>query len=140
MNKVVKFTFKPNVFSGRFFFWIGPWEGQPLRDWYCGAWGLGDPNGFLGDEHFVDSSQYDGRACYPTNTYPIIMLKEPPFTPSVIGSLAHEIEHGVNRYLEALGVHYCWQSEEVYAYLKGELMECVLEYCWHGKQLPGLHV
>lgn len=136
------FTVKPTLFSGKFFFYFGPWDRWPaLREWYL-AHGLTDVHDRIKDYHpdstVSSSDHYDGQVINPCPGFPIVMMKAIPHTPHEIGSLVHEIHHAVQRWTEGIGIFTARESEEVFAYVEGNLTAVVLDYIWHGTVAAGM--
>lgn len=133
------FTIKPNLFSGRFFFYFGPWDrGDQIRDWYE-AHGLKDVDGKLA-KAFADDGLMKacGLVIDISTACPMVLLKHVPRTPKDIGDLVHEIHHAVQRWTESLGIYTARESEEVFAYVEGFLIDLALDYLWHGTAGIGL--
>lgn len=136
------FTIKPNLFAGRFFFYFGPWDRwEALRDWYL-AHGLTDIQNRIKDFHpettLSSSDHYDGQVIDPCPGFPLVMMKRVPHTPEEIGSLVHEIHHAVQRWTTGIGIWTSRESEEVFAYTEGNLVNLVLDLLWHGAVGLGL--
>jgi hypothetical protein len=135
------FTLKPNVFGGRFFFYFGPFDRWgKVKDWYL-SYGLTDIHDRIKD-HSVgglpDAERYDGMVFDPCPGFPLLALQKVPHTPKEIGNLVHEIHHAVQRWTEALGIFTNRDSEEIFAYSEGLLVDAVLDYLWHGVVCPGM--
>lgn len=135
------FTIKPSLFSGRFFFYFGPWDRpEAIRDWYL-AHGLKDQHDRLKDwkeDGYDDAEMYGGKVCNPYPANPVLMMQVIPHTPHEIGNLVHEIHHMVQRWTYDIGIYTDRNSEEVFAYVEGNLVEMVLDYLWHGIVGAGL--
>jgi hypothetical protein len=131
------FTFKPNLFSGRFFFYFGDWTDMPaVAEWYC-SYGLTDKRDLFA-RNVNEFSLTEAWTCQPHDCHPIGIFKDLPTTPHHLGNLTHEIHHMVQRWTASLGIYTGDESEEVFAYVEGKLVEAVLEYLWHGNVMEGL--
>jgi hypothetical protein len=137
------FSIKPNLMGGRFFFYFGPWDAMDkLRDWYL-AHGLTDQHHRIRDHQQSgqpDAEHFDGVVFDPCPGFPLLVMQAVPHSPAEIGNLAHEVHHAVQRWTEGLGIYTSRDSEEVFAYVEGALVEAVLEYLWHGVVRPGMDV
>lgn len=140
MNPVF-FTIKPNLFGGRFFFYFGPLDRMAeLRTWYE-AHGIADVHHRIRDfetDGRPDTETFSGMVFDPFPAHPLLVLPCIPHTPEEIGNLVHEIHHAVQRWTEAIGIFTTRDSEEVFAYVEGELTRHVLEYLWHGTVAAGM--
>lgn len=135
------FTIKPNLLGGRFYFYFGPMDRMDeLRAWYE-AHGTDDVHHRIKDwktDDRPDGEVFSGMVFDPFPAHPLICLPGIPHTPAEIGNLTHEIHHAVQRWTEALGIFTNRDSEEVFAYVEGELVRHVLDFLWHGVVAPGL--
>ncbi len=137
MNKF--FTFKPNCFSGRFFFYFGDvTDWKLVKDWYC-SHDLEDKNNrieiALGKDGFYE---YDGMVIDPSPAHPLLVMRSIPHSPHEIGNLVHEIHHAVQRWTFDLDIYTSRDSEEIFAYVEGNLVEAVLELLWHNVEQQGI--
>jgi len=141
MNLPVFFTIKPNIMGGRFFFYFGPWDRmEALRNWYC-AHGLDDPHNRIRDWQMngrPDHNDFEGMVFDPDPGCPLLILKGIPHTPAEIANLVHEVHHMVQRWTFSLGIYTSRDSEEIFAYTEGKLVEMVLDYLWHGTVAQGM--